>query len=506
MRPMPASKKGTFNDLEIDFYRCPPGIDLVLGGCCWRGREIVVVWHHVWLGGDVSLRPHQEQALTNLRAAYAAGNRAPVLVMATGGGKTHTSAEIIRSAVAKSLRVWFMAHLREILDATSAKLAAEQIPHSFIMSGKPHDHGKPVQVVMVQTAVRRLDKLPRPDLIVIDECHLAVASTYRQVVEAVGSPRLLGLSATPARLDGRGLGEMFDRLVQSCDTADLQRQGLLVPIRYYAPSRPDLTGVRSQSGDYAQGDLADAMNKPSITGDAVAHYRKLAHGRPCVVFCANVRHAEDTAQAFRQAGFRAVAVSGDTATEERTGALDRLRTGELDVVVNCQLWVAGVDAPAIGCIIMLAPTKSLTKYLQSVGRGLRTHPGKSDCIVLDHAGNAFTHGLPTEPREWTLDGAKRKPRDAEAVEPVKQCERCYFVHTPAPVCPACGHTHPIKVSQLQQKAGELAELTEIKRQQKQEVRQARSVEELKRIAEERGYRIGWVYQQLRIKSARMVSI
>lgn len=151
-----------------------------------------------------SLRPHQQQALDDLRAAYRAGKRAPVLVMATGGGKTHTSAEIIRSAVARGRRVWFMAHLREILDTTNAKLASEGIAHGFIMAGRPESPDLPVHVVMVQTAVRRLDRLPRPDLIVIDECHLAVAATYRQVVEAVGNPTLLGLTATPARLDGRG--------------------------------------------------------------------------------------------------------------------------------------------------------------------------------------------------------------------------------------------------------------------------------------------------------------
>lgn len=451
----------------------------------------------------MSLRPHQVKALADLRAAYGAGKRAPVLVMATGGGKTHTSAEIIRSAVAKGKRVWFMAHLREILNATSDKLAAERIPHSYIMAGRQHDPDQPVQVVMVQTAVRRLDKLPRPDLIVIDECHLAVASTYRQVVDAVGSPLLLGLSATPARLDGRGLSEMFDTLVQSCDTAELQGQGLLVPVRYYAPSRPDLTGVRTVAGDYAQGQLADAMNKPSITGDAVAHYRKLAHGRPCVVFCTNVRHAEDTAWAFRQAGYAAVAISGETATDERTGALERLKAGDIDVVVNCQLWVAGVDCPAISCIIMLAPTKSLTKYLQSIGRGLRTAPGKQDCIVLDHAGNAFTHGLPNEPREWTLDGAKKRTRDAEAVEPVKQCEACYFVHSPAPVCPNCGHVHPVKERKIKQTEGELAELTEIKRQKRLQVGRARTYQDLIAIAKERNYAMGWVYQMARLKGIQL---
>lgn len=454
----------------------------------------------------MSLRPHQQQALDDLRASYRAGKRAPVLVMATGGGKTHTSAEIIRSAVARGRRVWFMAHLREILDTTSAKLTTEGIAHGFIMAGRPESPDLPVHVVMVQTAVRRLDRLPRPDLIVIDECHLAVATTYRQVVEAVGNPTLLGLTATPARLDGRGLSEMFDTLVQSCDTAQLQREGLLVPIRYYAPSRPDLSGVRTVAGEYAQGEVAERMNKPSITGDAVDHYRKLANSRPCVVFCTNVKHAQDTADAFRQAGYRAIAISGESATEERTQALEGLRTGALDVVVNCQLWVAGVDCPVIGCVILLAPTKSVTKYLQSIGRGLRTAPGKNDLVVLDHAGNAFVHGLPTEARDWTLEGAKKRAKQADDVEPVRQCLRCYFVHAPAPVCPNCGNVHPVKERKLEQKAGDLEELQEVKRQQRQEVGRAKTIEELRKIAEERGYKIGWVYQQLRIKSARGIHL
>lgn len=452
----------------------------------------------------MSLRPRQVKAIADLREAYRTGHRAPILVAPTGFGKTHTSAEIIRSAVARGHRVWFLAHLREILQATAGKLTAEGIAHGHIMAGRPEDDSHPVQVVMVQTAVRRLGRYAKPDLIVIDEAHLAVAETYRKVIEDAGNPRLLLLTATPTRLDGRGMREVADVIVPTCSTAELVAEGLLVPVRYYAPSRPDLTGVRTLAGDYAQGDLAKAMNKPSITGDAVAHYRKLAHGRPAVAFCTNVAHARDTAEHFRQAGYSVAVISGDSHQDERDQALHGLQAGDIDVVVNCQLWVAGVDAPAIGCIIMLAPTKSLTKYLQSVGRGLRTHPGKTDCIVLDHAGNAYTHGLPTEHREWSLDGAKKRSRQADDVEPVKQCERCYFVHTPAPVCPACGHVHPVKLTKLEQKAGELAELQEVKRKERQEVGRAKTIEELKRIADERGYKIGWVYQQMRIKSSRML--
>jgi DNA repair protein RadD len=454
----------------------------------------------------VSLRPRQLQAIEALRQAYRDGRRAPILVAPTGFGKTHTSAEIIRSAVARGHRVWFLAHLREILDDTSGKLTAEGIAHKFIMAGKPENQDAAVQVVMVQTAVRRLGRFAKPDLIVIDEAHLAVAETYRKVVEDCGSPRLLLLTATPIRLDGRGMREVADLIVPTCDTAELIAEGLLAPVRYYAPSRPDLKGVRTIAGDYAQGDLAKAMNKPSITGDAVAHYTKLAHGRPAVAFCTNIAHANETAETFRQAGYKAVAISGDSKPEERDAALRGLNAGHIDVVCNCALWVAGVDAPAIGCIIMLAPTKSLTKYLQSIGRGLRTHPGKTDCIVLDHAGNAFVHGLPTEPREWSLDGAKRRSSQADDVELVRQCERCYFVHSPAPVCPNCGHVHPVKERKIQQTEGELAELTEIKRQQRQEVGRAKTIEDLRKIAEERGYKMGWVYQQLRIKSARGIHL
>lgn len=448
----------------------------------------------------MSLRPRQVEAIENLRQMYRAGYKAPILVAPTGFGKTHTSAEIIRSAVSRGHRVWFLAHLREILQATSAKLHTEGIEHGFIMAGRPEAPDLPVQVAMVQTAVRRLGRYAKPDLIVVDEAHLAVAETYRKVIEDAGNPRLLLLTATPVRLDGRGMREVADVIVQTCSTQDLITEGMLVPIRYYAPTLPDLSGVRTIAGDYSQGDLANAMNKPSITGDAVDHYRKLAHGRPAVAFCTNVAHARDTAAAFTAAGYRAVAISGDSNQDERDQALHGLSAGHIDVVVNCQLWVAGVDCPAIACIIQLAPTKSLTKYLQSIGRGLRTHPGKHDCIILDHAGNAFTHGLPTESREWSLDGAKKRSRaPGDAIEAARQCYRCFYVYTPAPVCPNCGAHQPVKERKVEQQAGELAELTEIKRERKREVGRARTIGDLVAIAKERNYAMGWVWQMARVK-------
>ena len=186
------------------------------------------------------LRPRQLQALTDLRRAYADGARAPVLVAPTGFGKTATAAEIVRLCISRGRSVWFLAHLREILDDTSQRLTAAGIAHGSIRAGQATDYSAAVQVVAVQTAVRR-QGLPRPDLVIVDECHLAIAATYLKVTAAAGHPLLLGLTGTPQRLDGRGLGEVFDRLVLTCSTAQLIAEQLLAPVRVFAPPGADLS-------------------------------------------------------------------------------------------------------------------------------------------------------------------------------------------------------------------------------------------------------------------------
>jgi hypothetical protein len=199
------------------------------------------------------------------------------------------------------------------------------------------------------------------------------------------------------------------------------------------------------------------VDRNVITGNAVQHYRKMCSGKPAVAFCVSIKHAENVADSFRQAGYRSVAVSGKSTNEERKFALEGLRTRQLDVVCNAQLWVAGVDVPGIECIIMLRPTKSLTFYLQAIGRGLRLSAGKEYCTVLDHAGCVFEHGMPDIQREWSLEGRKKKKKtDAPAV---KQCPMCFGVHEPAPVCPMCGHIYTtIQRNSPQQVDGELVEI------------------------------------------------
>lgn len=440
------------------------------------------------------LRPRQAKAIADVRNAYRAGHRSVLLCAATGFGKTHTAAEIIKSALARGNDVWFLAHLREILEDTARRLDAANIPHGYIMAGMPRNPFQPVQIVSVQTAARR-PVVRQPGLIIIDEAHLAVADTYKKVIEAAGNPPLLGLTGTPCRLDGRGLGELFDVIIPTCSTADLIDEGLLAPIRYYAPTKPDLTGIRSQAGDYAVAQLAEAVDQPSIIGDAVIHYRKYAHGRRAVAFCVNIAHAEHTAAAFAAAGYRAVAISGKSTREQRNAALTGLRQGTIDVVCNCALWVAGVDCPEIGCIILLRPTKSLTMYLQSVGRGLRTAPGKANLVVLDHASCVFTHGFPSDPREWTLDAKPKRSGNAPAVQ---ECPSCYACHPPAPQCPACGHLYIRDAPLITGPAeldGHLVEINpdQVRRQRAAEQAKAQTLDQLIEVGRRRGMKhpSGW---------------
>jgi len=453
----------------------------------------------------MTLRPRQVQAINDIRASYRSGRRSPILCAATGFGKTHTSAQIIRNALDRGRTVWFLAHLREILDDTAKRLRSVNIPFGEIAAGKPREYHRRVQIVSVQTAVRR-DDLPKPDLVIVDECHLAVATTYLKVLGKVGNPMLLGLTGTPCRLDGKGLGSLFDEIIPTCSTGTLIEEGLLAPIKYFAPHRPDLTGLRMQAGDYKQSDIDAEMDRSTITGDVIKHYQKHCDGKRAVAFCTSIKHAEHVADEFKSAGYRAVAISGESKRSQRVAALNGLRDGSLQVVCNAQLWVAGVDVPQIECVIMLRPTKSLTFYLQAIGRGLRMSPesGKKHLTVLDHAGSIFEHGPPDMQRQWSLQG---RPKRGERVTAVRQCPACFCAHAPAPVCPECGHRYPApkkegpqevdgELNQIDMRqAAALERLAKRKEQiaKKAEQGRARTLDQLIELGRSRGYNhpVGW---------------
>ena len=453
----------------------------------------------------LKLRNYQEGAVEGIRQSYRDGFRSPLLVLPTGAGKTVVFSYVAAQTSSRGKRVLILVHRIELLRQTSNKLTEAGVYHGLINPKYTPNLHAPVQVASVQTVVNRLDKIHAPDLIIVDEAHYALAGTWKKIIGAFPNARVLGVTATPCRGDGTGLGVeaggVFDDLVMGPQIAELIDMGFLVKPRIYAPKeRLDLSAVRMVRGDYDAKQLNEVVDKPTITGDAVQHYMRLCPGTPAVVFCVSVNHAQHVAEEFRRAGFRAYHADGTLDDDVRGRILGGLGNGTVDVVTSCDLISEGTDIPAIGCAILLRPTQSLGLYIQQVGRALRTSDGKSSAIILDHVGNVITHGLPDEERQWSLEGEKRKKRkknDYEVNIRVQQCPSCFMIHEPGPVCTSCGHVYQTKEKEgPKQVDGILVEMTEeqkqaIRKTKVQEVVKARTLEELERIAEERGYKPGW---------------
>lgn len=454
----------------------------------------------------LSLRGYQQQAIDDLRNAYRAGCRAPLLCLPTGGGKTIIFSAIAESAVARGRQVLILVHRRELLHQASRKLSDIGLDHGLIAAGIPASR-QPVQVASVQTLVRRLSRMDwQPSLIIIDEAHHASAGSWAAILDKWPDAFRLGVTATPCRLSGAGLGTAFDHLVLGPSVADLISAGFLSPARIYAPPVvADLTGLRRRAGDYAADQAATAMDRPTVTGDAIAHYQRLAPGQRAIAFCCSIDHASHVAASFNAAGIPAATLLGNT--PDRDAVVAAFDAGSVLILVTVDVVSEGFDIPAASCAVLLRPTQSLGLYLQQVGRVLRPAPGKAAAIVLDHVGNVHRHGFPDDHREWSLDEGARRATGTSAPS-VRTCPECFAAFKPAPICPACAAPcAPIKSRKIQQLAGELAELRREAVRQRIEERttsrreqgRARTLPQLLALAKERGYSPGWAY---RIAAAR----
>lgn len=463
----------------------------------------------------LSLRPYQTTAVEGIRQSYRSGNNKPLLVLPTGGGKTIVFSYIAATSAARAKRVLILVHRIELMRQTSEKLHMAGVDHGLINPKFTPAYYKTVQVASVQTLVNRLNKMMAPDLIIIDEAHHATAGTWRKILDYWPQAKVLGVTATPCRGDGTGLGNhaggIFDDLVMGPQISELIRMGFLVTPKVYAPlERIDLSKVKTRMGDYVTSDLEQVMDKPKVTGHAVEHYTKLCPGAPAVVFCVSIDHAKHVAEEFRAHGYVAYAVDGEMDDEPRKRILNGLGNGTVQVVCSCDLISEGTDIPAIGAAILLRPTKSTGLYLQQVGRALRTSDGKSHAVILDHVGNVLQHGMPDDDRDWSLDGdSKRQKRGDVASVKVEQCEKCYAFYKPQPCCPQCGYVKPLPQvdAKLQFNDGQLTEVTEqnreaIKRQQRREVAAAKTRPELEAIAKARGYKPGWVNHILKSRQGQ----
>lgn len=444
----------------------------------------------------ITPRDYQLDGVNDIRTHYINGNRAVLYVLPTGGGKTVTFTYITQKSIANGSTVWIIAHRKELINQASRTLTNFGVSHGVIHPKFTPDFQSKVQVASVQTLVNRMGKYPKPDLIIIDEAHHATAGTWRKVIESNPQAKILGVTATPERSDGVGLGDVFDSIVVGPQIYDLINDGYLVePIIYKPPMLANLDNVKRHKSDFVRDDLAMAMNKPKITGDAIDHYKKHAFGLPAIVFTANVQHAKDVAQQFRNAGFAFYAVDGSMDDKDRDFLMSNLGTQSVMGLVSCDLISEGTDIPAVGCIINLRPTHSLSLYLQQIGRGLRTIEGKNHCIILDHVGNTIRHGLPTFHRNWSLEGRTKRKRSSasEANILITTCTKCYFTGLKFTICPGCGeHIPKPETREIKQVDGELERVQDEKFQFKKRVHQARTRDELMAIAREKGYNIGWV--------------
>ncbi len=442
----------------------------------------------------MQLRPYQSEIVTEVRSLLKQGKRRPLVVSPTGSGKTVMFSHIAHSAGAKDKRVWILVHRQELIEQTSRTMREFDVPHGIIAAGWPVDPLPHVQIVSVQTVVRRVSGLVPPDVIIVDECHHAAAGTWSKILGAFPNAVVLGFTATPERLDGKGLSGAFDAIIRGPEVAWLIENGFLTqPVYYAPPNQLNLDGLHVRGGDYARDEVAAEVDKPMITGDAVEHYRRLCPGAAAVAFCASVAHAEHVAQAFAAAGYSAATIDGTLDRVERRKRVQALKTGELQVLTSCEIISEGFDIPVVTAAILLRPTKSLGMHLQQIGRVLRVAPNKPRAVILDHVGNCLRHGLAEEVREWSLEGRKKrakKPGDDEDAPPVRQCPTCYACHVPAPICPECGHVYEIKKRELEQVSGELVELNVqwMAKQRKQEQKQADSFESLVKLGKSRGYK------------------
>lgn len=461
----------------------------------------------------ISLRPYQDQAIAGLRGAFRDGFHSPLLVSPTGSGKTVMFSYLTARLREASQRVAILVHRDELSDQVSRTLAAFDVQHGMITAGSPYDRREQAHVASVFTLARRIERVAVPDYVICDEAHHAIAgSCWGNIIEVWREKnpklRLIGVTATPERLSGEGLGQTFDTMVMGPTTRELIDLDALADYRLFAPAQAvDLSGVGMQAGDFKKGALAGAMDKPAIIGSAVGEYQKLLNGAPAVAFCVSVEHAQHTAEQFRSAGYRAVCLDGKMDKVMRREIVRDFGRGAISIITSCELISEGFDVPGIVGAILLRPTWSLALYLQQVGRALRTAPGKEAAILLDHVGNSARHGMPDDPREWSLLGREEKRKKDSDNVACRQCQVCFAVSpAAASKCRECGAAFPVKAREIEEVEGTLSEV-EIARARREAARDqaaAKTLEDLIRLGTQRGFRnpAGWARHVFAARQSR----
>ena len=437
------------------------------------------------------LRDYQTDLLNKIFSSFQRGYRRPLVVLGCGGGKSYIFAELIRRTRGEAL---VLTHRQELKQQHEELLGSLGITNA--------------RVAMILTEANRLGEYPTPALIVTDEAHLSRSNSWMKVIEHYNT-YTVGFTATPVRLDGKPLGDIFDTLIQGVDTRWLIENKRLAPYEYYAPTLVDTSGLRTVAGDYVASDLEQLMNERVIYGDIIESYRRIAPGERTICYCVSVNHARKTAETFCNAGIPAESISSGTPVGRRKAILEDFRNGKFPVLCNVGIISEGVSIDEVSCCILLRPTESVALGVQQMMRCMRYLPGKK-AKIIDCCQNYLRCGLPDDDRDWSLDKplSKRREMDENGNFYIRCCPECYMTFATAPKCPFCGSEYPlspreIKAHQdieLQRITAEEAErVAEAKKKSRVEQGRAATFEELIRLGKQRGYKnpAFWAAQVMR---------
>lgn len=416
-------------------------------------------------------------------------------------GKSVMAAYMINGCRQKSVATAFVVPRRDLLHQMSRTFSDFEIPHSFVAAGKPFNPYALTHICTVGTLINRKEKI-KPKIVFLDECHFG-AGQLEEIITYYKSQGfwVIGLSATPEKPNGQGLDAYYDDMVCGPTIRQLIEMKRLSDYRLFAPSRPDLSQIKTVAGDYAKGQLADLMENESVLiGDAVKHYISHAEGKLNVTFCTSIKHSQLMAEAFNRAGVPSVHMDGETPDDERRGIARAFARRELQNICSVDLLCFGYDLASasgdkkavIESISDCRPTKSRPLQRQKNGRALRYKDYPA--IILDHGGNAMVHGMPCEDIEWTLKGEDKKGRGGERAVAVRQCAGgwrdgpmegpemppCYFTHAPSNRCPNCGAYYEVASREVEERDGELEEIDKdrVRRQLRMEQGMCKTLEEL----------------------------
>lgn len=424
-----------------------------------------------------------------------------LLQLATGGGKTVIAAFIIQAALRLGIPVKFMCHRSELLLQTGRTMDKLGLPYGFIAAGIKPDYTQLFQICSVKTAINRKEFMENKGIIIWDEGHHCTSPTWRALKAYFNKCKHILMTATPELLSGVGMIEVCSYMVKGPPPKWLISHGYLSDFIYYAPKTVDLSHIHMLGGEYRKDELEEELNKSSVTGDAIAHWKKYAPGMKTILFEVSIKRSEYAAQRFRDAGIMAIHIDGNTHESLRRKASIGLANGDIEIICNVNLCGEGYDLSALAgqdvnieCVIDSAPTMSLARKKQRDGRALRIKSYKA--VIIDMVGNAINpddtlkHGFPDDDYEWTLEGKKRTRKSmTEQQIMTRQCPKCQGTHRAAMICPYCGYVYDIQARSIEEKEGELEEIDRDKARKalKVQVSKARTIDQLIALGRSKGY-------------------